>query len=131
MFEALTAAQLLLPNPRDVRTEEKPHRQGEESTRQPNEEEKGQGVSPKIEHYTQNPADTILPPYSDLLRSAEAEKWRAEEQPGGAAARTPPTLASGCLVTVLKPWFESMFTIGNSIQSRVTRLVSPRVRSPS
>jgi len=62
VFEVRTAAQLLLPNPREVRTEEKPHRQGEEST-PTNEEEKGQGVSPKIEHYTwQNTADPIFSP---------------------------------------------------------------------
>ena len=41
------------------------------------------------------PQERKIPPESDLLRGAEAEKRRAEEQPGGAAAKTPPTLASG------------------------------------
>ena len=47
----------------------------------------------------QNPADPIFSPDSDLLRGAEAAgaTRTAEEQPGGAAAKTPPTLASGCL----------------------------------
>jgi len=85
VFEALTAAQLLLPNPRVIRTEEKPHRQGEESTRQPNEEENGQGVSPKIEHYTVGKILLIqsslpIPTCSGVPRQRNGEQRSSQEE---------------------------------------------------
>ena len=101
--------------------------------------ERGQGVLLKSNTIRrQNPADPIFSPDSGLAqgcRGRRSTKWRAEVQPGGAAAKTPPTLASGTPQHfntspsgILRP--RAYFAFGHHLTSRAYFAFGHHLTSP-